>query len=555
MSGMHTTEIRGEETSDRDASKTCKTCNIAPAAAAGTNRPDRPPPRPVIYVSPGEIPSIVATAEVELARSRLCFQRGGVLVTVAADPATSETSVKILLLSALIRFLADIVVWQKYDKRSGGWEICDPPDRHCRILHDATEYRHMPVLHGIARQPYLRPDGTLVTRAGYDEATGIFGAFLESRYRIPSCPSREDAKKALAGIDTLLSEFRFQNTLDFAAAVCGILTATIRPTLPLAPMVHVGAPEFGSGKTYLCELFLAFATPQPTAPIAFPCSDDECRKILLAELMSAAPAIFFDNITCDLLAHSSLCAALTSRALSGRILGLSKSSRPSTQALFLYTGVNVSPVQDMIRRTMTIYLDPGGQQPETRAYQCDPVTEVRQNREYWVATVLTIIRAWIVAGHPKTECPPVAGFSDWSDLCRQSLLWLGLPDPAASMFSTTFDPDRVALLQVLVAWHNAFDEKPMLLRDVIAVTSRPGFKDLREALEDVAGERTTQINRRKFGWWLVRHEGRVLNGLRFRRCANSRGAVAWNVQQVSQVSPAPSAEFVTSLPRDTCETT
>ena len=58
----------------------------------------------------------------------------------------------------------------------------------------------------------------------------------------------------------------------------------------------------GSGKSYLCELITAFATPQNRTPTTFPGDNEECRKLLLAE---CAPAVIeFDNLTGDLIAHT-----------------------------------------------------------------------------------------------------------------------------------------------------------------------------------------------------------------------------------------------------------
>ena len=68
----------------------------------------------------------------------------------------------------------------------------------------------------------------------------------------------------------------------------------------------------GVGKSYLCELITAFATPRRGTPTSFPNDDDECRKLLLAELLRALAVVEFDNLTGDLLPHKSLCTALTS---------------------------------------------------------------------------------------------------------------------------------------------------------------------------------------------------------------------------------------------------
>jgi hypothetical protein len=233
--------------------------------------------KPMILVQPGELPRICDAAENELAKTLRHYQRGGVIVTITTDPGTRETTVKPLSLPSLTRALAGLAIWQRFDKRSGDWVVCDPPEKHARVLHDATVYPHMPVLNGIARQPYLRPDGSLMMNAGYDAATGMFGVFNARQFSVPNAPPRQQAEKALVELTELLSEFDFKSEHDKAAAISGILTATVRPSLPQAPMFHIKAPSIASGKSYLCELLTAFATPQKGTPHAFPADDEECQ--------------------------------------------------------------------------------------------------------------------------------------------------------------------------------------------------------------------------------------------------------------------------------------
>ena len=45
-----------------------------------------------------------------------------------------------------------------------------------------------------------------------------------------------------------------------------------------------------------------------------------------------------------------------------------------------------------------------------------------------------------------SNCRPLVGYENWSELCRQPLLWLGLPDPTGSVFEAMADdPDRDTL--------------------------------------------------------------------------------------------------------------
>jgi hypothetical protein len=495
--------------------------------------------KPTIRVMPGEIHRVVDAAERELAQSRRHYQRCGLIVTVATDPGTNETRVQDISQPALVRALAGVATWERFDARASDWVRTDPPARHAAVLFDSTSYPHLPVLNGLARQPYLRPDGSLMTAAGYDSATGMFGVFDTREFSIPDQPTRSQAEQALGLLKDLLSEFSFARDTDQAAALSAMLTGAIRPSLPNAPMFHARAHMVGSGKTYLCELITAFATPQRGTPTTFPADDEECRKLLLAELLRAPAVIEFDNLTGDLVAHKSLCTALTSEYLSGRILGLSKTATVSTRILFLSSGNNVGPIQDMTRRCITVHLDPGCEVPATRSFKRpDLVREVLRERGRYVSAALTIVRAWIAAGQPKTACKSLAGYGDWSDLCRQPLLWLSCADPAASVFEAMAeDPDRETLGRLLVAWHAVFGRTPAMVRDVLKEVSANHEKhvELREVLHDIAEERG-EINRRKLGWWIKRHAGCAVDGLCFVRASGNRSAEAWRIESVSPVS-------------------
>lgn len=505
--------------------------------------------KPTIRVVPGEIHRVVDAAERQLACSGRHYQRGNMIVTVVTDPGTRETRVQEVSQPALVRALAGVALWERFDARANDWSRIDPPPRHATVLADAAAYYHLPVLNGIARQPYLRSDGTLMTGAGYDRQTGMFGVFNAAEFAVPEQPTRAEAEQALALLVGLLDEFAFGQPNDLAAALSAMLTAAIRPSLPHAPMFHIRAHMVGSGKSYLCELVTAFAGPQRGTPTTFPSDDEECRKLLLAELLRAPAVIEFDNLTGDLVAHKSLCTALTSEFLAGRILGASKTATVSTRALFLSSGNNVGPIQDMTRRCITIHLDPGCEVPAARSFKRpELVRDVLRERGRYVAAALTIVRAWVVAGSPKTECKSMAGYGDWSDLCRQPLLWLGLSDATESVFEAmTEDPDRETLDRLLKGWQSAFGRTAAMVRDAIRVSAfGEEYAELREVLHDIADQRG-EINRRRLGWWIRRHAGRIVDGRRFARASGNRSAEAWQVESVSQVmsvSDAPKAESV-----------
>jgi hypothetical protein len=157
--------------------------------------------------------------------------------------------------------------------------------------------------------------------------------------------------------------------------------------------------------------------------------------MILAELLRSPAVIEFDNLTSDLVAYKSLCTVLTSEFISGRILGVSMTATVATRVLFLSSGNNVGPVQDMTRRCLTIRLNPSCETPASRSFKRpELVREVLQERWRYVSAAWTIVRGWLAAGRPKALCKALAGYADWSDHCRQPLLWLGCADPAVSVF-------------------------------------------------------------------------------------------------------------------------
>jgi hypothetical protein len=110
------------------------------------------------------------------------------------------------------------------------------------------------------------------------------------------------------------------------------------------------------------------------------------------------------------------------------------------------------------------------------------------------------------------------------------LMWLGLPDPAACIFEAmNDDPDRELLDDFLQAWYSQFNKSPALVKDAINAVFNTS---LREVLIDIAGERDGTVNRKRLGWWIKRHAGRVVNGLRLVPDTATHNAAKWKVESI-----------------------
>ena len=488
--------------------------------------------KPIIRIVSGDLDRVVDAAEKELAGRGRHYQAGGLIVSVTTDPTTGDPSVVPTSLPALTRELAASASWERFDARAKEWNRCDPPSRHAAILFDSQCFRHLPPLAGVARQPYFREsDGELITQPGYDVVAQRFGVFDPKLFSLAD-PTPEAAREALTLLEGLLAEFHFVSDTDRAAALAAIFTAVARPSLPHAPAFHVRAPVFGSGKTYLCELIGAFAGPSFSNKVSYPTTTEEATKVILALLLTSPAVIEFDDMDSDWLPHGVLKRALTAEHVTDRILGVSKTATVSTRSLFLGSGNNVGPIRDMLRRVLTIHLDPRVATPATLSYKGLPVDKVRQNRGDYVGAVLTIIRAWRAAGLPRGEADNIATYGGaWSDYCRHPLMWLGHHDPATSLLEQVrHDPDGDALGGLMTEWRSVFGASATTVRRAVevALATHPNLLD---AMREFPVEERGEINNGKLGWLLKRHANRVIGGFEFQK-GEAGGRTAWRVAAV-----------------------
>lgn len=509
--------------------------------------------KPLIRIIAGDLHRVVDAAEKELAGRERHYQFGGLIVSVSTDPTSGDPSVVPTSAPALTKELSAAASWEKYDARAKGWVRCDPPERHISILYDAKDFRHLLPLAGVARQPYFREsDGELVTAAGYDKASQRFGVFDSRQFAIPE-PTLDAARDALSMLEDVLKEFHFVSAADKAAALAAIFTAVVRPTLAHAPGFHVKAPVFGSGKTYLCELIGAFAGPAGNAKVSYPTTSEEATKVILSLLLSSPAVIEFDDMDTDWIPHGTIKRMLTADQITDRILGVSKTATVSTRTLFLGSGNNVGPVRDLLRRVLTIHVDPRCATPATMSYKGLPVEHVRKNRGAFVAAVLTIILAWRKAGSPRAAIENVVTYgSAWSDYCRHPLIWLGHSDPATALLEQIkHDPDGDALASLMAVWRTEFGSTPTTVRKAVE-RAECGGVDLRDAMREFPVEERGEINRSKLGWILKKNANRIVGRFEFQK-AEADGRTAWKVVEVNPPplpAPPPSASPITKTVAD-----
>jgi hypothetical protein len=434
--------------------------------------------------------------------------------------------------------MSSAIAFERYDARVDGMVDSDPPLTIVQTLKQRGGKLRFPLLSGVIHAPTLRADGSLLTRPGYDQATGLlFDPMGVDFPPIPDRPTRDDAAKALSELEYIIRDFPFVTPAHRAVAISGFLTSVSRRSLATAPLHAYSAPIRGSGKSKLVDIAAVIATGQEAPVTAAGASDEELEKRLVSELLAGRAIITIDNCSRPI-GGDLLCQMLTQTMVRPRILGKSETPTCPTGAFVAATGQNFVAAGDMERRTIVCKLDPRSECPELRTFEFEPVALAKERRPRLVAAVLTILRAYHAAGLPEKP-DPLGSFEAWSDLVRGALLWLGFADPVETMAEVrASDPETACLQQVMAAWREEFGSEGVTVSQVVkkameqrrSDTLEGNFEfvneELHEALMTVAG-RGGGINSRALGSWLAKFKERVAGGWRFEERGTRQSAAVW----------------------------
>lgn len=432
-----------------------------------------------------------------------------------------------LELTRLARFL-------KYDKRSEAWLDTDAPESVAKSVLAAVPWPVMPRLSAVVEAPTLRPDGTLLDRPGYDQATGLlFDPNGCTFVPIPTRPTRQAAGAGLASLKEILRDFPL-DAASRSVAIAGIITSLTRRSLRSAPLFGFTAPKMASGKTLLATIIAYIATGRAPAMLTQADDAESERKRLLALLLEGAAIAVIDNIERPL-ASAALNSILTEPMFADRVLGLSRMASVPTNAMFCATGNNLVIGADLSTRALVCALDPRCERPEERRFEVNLHEMVPARRGELVAAALSIPLAYLAAGAPPQNLPPFGRFEDWSRWCRDPLVWLGEADPCATRQRIeSRDPVREQLRVLLAAWHAVFDASGQTVATAVQLdTASDATMALREAILAVA-QQGREVNTRQLGNFISKHENRIEGGLSFARAGSRQGVAMWAAVPVEE---------------------
>jgi putative DNA primase/helicase len=494
------------------------------AAMYGRGEPDGRPPGPLtIYIKAGQLGRLVDETEAAvIAADRGLYRRGGLIVRVGEIELLGADEKKTTALAildqnehALLEDVSASAQFLKYNKREDAWLPADPPMTVVKAWQARASRLRLPLLSGVISTPLILPIGRIIERPGYDESTGFYFDPLGTVFPpMPSTPTQDDARDALDLLKGLIEEFPFIDEASRAVALSGLLTSVARRALDFAFMHAVTAPAFGSGKSYLVDLFCVLATGRVVPVVTQGKTAEEFEKRLDAHLLKGVGHMAIDNVSRPL-EGDRLCQILTQTFLDIRPLGTSGNTTVQPDAFVSATGTNITIVEDLRRRSLLCSMDAKEERPELRKFRADPLKAVREDRGKYVVAVLTIIRAFMLSGERQAE--PINGYARYCAMIRDPLIWLGCDDPCATM-ETIREQDTTLGTKKQIArhWKVIFGNEPKTALQVVTEASKRGGYDELEhpefyaVLSEVARDGKT-LSVRRLGYWLRRAKGDVFS--------------------------------------------
>lgn len=500
-----------------------------------------------IVVKDGEISKIVdKTQNAIIEMERPVYVRGGILVEpiwheypISNGNKTKVTIFKMISTERLWYMInKHDIIFKRYDGKKKDMVIIDPPAKAMNTL-IALGHWGFPRVSGIINAPTLRPDGSILSKKGYDQATQLW-CHPDENIMMPKTkekPTKKDALEALKLFEDLLSGFAFESRVDFSVAVAGIIGAVCRGAYDVAPMILFLAHMPGSGKSFLVDVISSIVRGRACPVTTASKNEEEMEKRLGALLLESPSMISLDNMSFNIRSDL-LCSMCSQQMVKVRILGKSEAPDCEWKGSLFATGNNISYSGDMTRRGLICNLDPGVERPELREFDFDPIDRVLKDRGKYIAAALTLVRGYLNSG-VELDCLPLGSYSGWSRFVREPLIWLGEEDPVRSMDQALEDDpvkSSAENLFELMKQHVGLD-KPIKANEIIDLAKEQistgefgagvsGFARARPELFDLLVERSGdrgQIDPRRFGLWLRSLKGQIYNGTKLLAFSESTG--------------------------------
>ena len=345
-----------------------------------------------------------------------------------------------------------------------------------------------PSLKGVLESPALRPDGTIIAMPGYDQATCLFYKPPKNlQIKVPDKPTHANVSASVAALGDILSDFPFDDRESSKAnAIAGMLTTICRPAIAgPTPLLLIDATEAGSGKSLLAEVISIIATGQPKLNSAAK-DPAEWNKKITSLLRAGNTVVIMDNVN-ESLDSGDLCRALTAEFWSDRLMSTHQEITLPVRCSWIATGNNIQLDGDMPRRCYRVRLNPRCSKPSERTgWKHNRLKDwVREHRGNLLSALLTLARAWFLAGKPEAQVRTMGSFEDWAETIGGILQYSGISgflENRDEMFSQA-DAEAMQWEGFLLTLNQIFYSEPFLAADVTKKLAEKTFDESQHRAE------------------------------------------------------------------------
>ena len=475
------------------------------------------------------------------------FRRGGALCRISKDEL-NRPMIELLTEAALRGHMERSANFIKHNAKGEAF-VVPPPLEIVRDVQSLGDWQ-FPALLGITEAPIIRPDGTVLATPGYDSATDLYYAPTPGLVvsPIPENPTDSEVRTAIELLLEVICDFPFVDEASHANAVGELMVAILRPLMGLAPMAVLDKPQPGTGASLLADVISIVATGRPAATMGEPRSEEECEKKLNSHLLEGRSLCIIDNVDGKLWSDT-LARFLTSPYLSVRPLGRSADLRLRNSLTYVVTGNNIQLGGDLPRRCFWVRLNAQLARPWLRdGFRHPRLTEwLAENRGAILAAVLTIARAWVVAGRPENlELLVLGGYEDFCCVVGNILDFMGVKGFLANLTAMydTMDKDTPQWEAFLETWREVIGDVPVTVKELIKKLD--DLEELSNSLPEGLATRDERNYSRRLGNALAkRAEVHHPNGMVLVKAGTRHRASLWRV--IQKIANSPGFSFKSEL--------
>ena len=429
--------------------------------------------------------------------------------------------------------IADV---QRFNALTSTWISTDMTAEYVNGLFELGGWTKLRPLNAIARAPFVRADGSICDRPGYDSRARVLYVPSTSYPDIPADPGKDTAREAIERIRAVFDQFPWKEPASESAFLSHILAEASRLAIDCCPIYFYDAPSAGTGKGLLQEMAARIVHGSNPAIRPWVSDGDEIRKSLYASLLAGDRSLWFDNVPTGLKIRSpELCAFLTSETWKDRKLGESETLGVPNKCVLVASGNNITPTGDIARRSLVVRMDANTERLKERVFKIPEGTMrpyVMAHRPQMLVDALTVIKAFHAAKDIGPMPVALQSFGQWSHFCRNPLIWLGFADPVVTQKEA--DDENTSVGNIFETLLSHFGDREFTGNDVSRLVN--GMTDSEGLLANDLIENgcPEPNNPKKVGYWLRGNRDRIGHSIKLVHAKTTNHGVKWRLVNTSE---------------------